>query len=148
MRGNGQGTWNDSAGNAGSFAFFANTPGLPVRPLPASGLLAASVTGTQIAAGAIGESHINLNEVQRRVDGGCGVGYAMWAVYANGTVGCDPRDPPAVQFRAAGLASTITVNSGGAGVVINTWDREEYNVGGTYDAAQGAATPRRPLAST
>ncbi|MGE0360027.1 MAG: hypothetical protein AB7H93_04280 [Vicinamibacterales bacterium] len=30
---NGQGTWTDSSGNAGTFAFFAATPGLPARPL-------------------------------------------------------------------------------------------------------------------
>lgn len=29
---NGQGTWTDSSGNAGTFAFFAASPGLPVRP--------------------------------------------------------------------------------------------------------------------
>jgi hypothetical protein len=29
---NGQGTWTDSSGNAGTFAFFAAAPGLPVRP--------------------------------------------------------------------------------------------------------------------
>ncbi len=31
---NGQGTWSDSAGNSGTFAFFGAVPGLPVRPLP------------------------------------------------------------------------------------------------------------------
>ncbi|MGE4224147.1 MAG: hypothetical protein AB7I23_12440 [Vicinamibacterales bacterium] len=29
---NGQGTWTDSSGNAGTFAFFAASPGLPLRP--------------------------------------------------------------------------------------------------------------------
>jgi hypothetical protein len=29
---NGQGTWTDDLGNVGTFAFFANTPGLPPRP--------------------------------------------------------------------------------------------------------------------
>jgi hypothetical protein len=33
---NGQGTWTDSAGNSGTFAFFGATPGLPTRPLPAT----------------------------------------------------------------------------------------------------------------
>jgi hypothetical protein len=30
---NGQGTWTDDAGNSGTFAFFGNTAGLPVRPV-------------------------------------------------------------------------------------------------------------------
>jgi hypothetical protein len=139
--GNGQGTWTDSAGNAGTFAFFANTPGLPGRPLPASGLPAASVTSSQIASGAIGAAQINTFEVQRRVVGNCSVGTAIWGIGADGTVGCDPLDPAPVQFRAAGLANTITVYSGGGGVVVTTWDQEQYNVGGgTYDAAQGRYT--------
>jgi hypothetical protein len=33
---NGQGTWTDTAGNSGTFAFFGSTPGLPARPAPAS----------------------------------------------------------------------------------------------------------------
>jgi hypothetical protein len=50
---NGNGTWTDSVGNGGTFAFFAATPGLPPRPLPASGLAAAVITGAEIAPGAV-----------------------------------------------------------------------------------------------
>ena len=34
---NGQGPWTDSLGNSGTFAFLANTPGLPARPVAAGG---------------------------------------------------------------------------------------------------------------
>jgi hypothetical protein len=50
---NGNGTWTDSVGNGGTLAFFAATPGLPPRPLPASGLAAAVITATEIAPGAV-----------------------------------------------------------------------------------------------
>lgn len=50
---NGGGTWTDSVGNTGTFAFFAQTPGLPARPLPASGLTAASVTHVELAPNAV-----------------------------------------------------------------------------------------------
>jgi hypothetical protein len=39
---NGQGTWTDSAGNRGTFAFFGSISGLPPRPLPAAPFAAGS----------------------------------------------------------------------------------------------------------
>lgn len=50
---NGSGTWTDSVGNSGTFAFFGNVPGLPARPLPASGLAAAVITTTELAPNAV-----------------------------------------------------------------------------------------------
>ena len=50
---NGNGTWTDSVGNSGTFAFFGATPGLPSRPLPASGLAAATVATIELAANAV-----------------------------------------------------------------------------------------------
>ena len=50
---NGNGTWSDSVGNNGTFALFAAVPGLPPRPLPASGLAAAVVTAVELAANAV-----------------------------------------------------------------------------------------------
>ena len=50
---NGEGTWTDSVGNSGPFRFFGSTPGLPPRPLPASGLPAAAITAIELANGAV-----------------------------------------------------------------------------------------------
>ncbi len=50
---NGNGTWTDSVGNAGTFAFFGAATGLPARPFPTSGLAPAIITTTELAANAV-----------------------------------------------------------------------------------------------
>jgi hypothetical protein len=60
---NGQGTWTDSVGNSGPFAFFGAVPGLPVRPLPASGVAPAAITALEIGPAAIGASEIAAGAV-------------------------------------------------------------------------------------
>ncbi len=51
------GTWNDSAGNTGTFAFGASTGG-PVRPFTVTGLPPASITGAEVAPGTISTTHV------------------------------------------------------------------------------------------
>lgn len=84
----GSGTWTDSAGNAGTFAFFGATSGLPARPSPASGLPAGVITTTEIASGAVGASDINSAQVQARVTGTCPAGQAIAGIASDGTVSC------------------------------------------------------------
>lgn len=100
----GSGTWTDSAGNAGTFAFFGTTSGLPARPSPASGLPAGVITTTEIASGAVGASDINSAQVQARVNGTCPAGQAIAGIASDGTVSC-----VAIQ---AGLAYVGSFTSG------------------------------------
>lgn len=59
------GTWRDSAGNSGTFAFTPAgiVPGLPPRPVPAGGLPPGSVTTTQIAPAAVTNTQLATNAV-------------------------------------------------------------------------------------
>lgn len=54
----GHGAWSDSVGNTGTFVMGGAAPGLPVRPLPASGLAPGAITAVEIAVGAIAGSKI------------------------------------------------------------------------------------------
>ncbi len=49
----GSGTWTDSVGNSGTFAFFGNVAGLPGRPLPTSGLPPLVITTTELASNSV-----------------------------------------------------------------------------------------------
>lgn len=94
------GTWSDSSGNTGTFAFSGSTAGSP-RP-PAS----------------LGAIAVNSAQVQLRVTGACPVGQVMVAVNQSGAVECDPGLKTTANggfdFRnAAGLVASIDPQGGG-----------------------------------
>jgi len=94
------GTWNDSAGNSGSFAF---TPGPgtggTARPMPQNGLRPGSVTADQIAAGAIGTTQIAVGSITAAQ---IALGSITGAQIAAGAVTTQHLAPGAVQLPLAG----------------------------------------------
>lgn len=130
----GQGTWTDSAGHTGTFAFFGAATGLPARPASSSGLPPSSVTSTELAPGAVGAAQINTTQVQSRVTGTCAAGQAVTAVLANGTVSCGAATGSAVDFKVddhAGEAIPAGMST------VTAWASPVYAVGGTYFPGSG-----------
>ncbi len=109
------GAWTDSVGNSGTLVLAAAVPGLPARPLPASGLGAGTITAAELAAGAVGLAQINSAQVQARVSGACPAGQTIRGVNADGTVTC------AGPTIGAGTITAVELAAGAVGLPqINT----------------------------
>ena len=87
------GTWTDSTGASGPFAFGAHTRGSPRPP--------AALSGAHIAAGSIGLAQVNTSQVQARIAGLCPAGQFTIRVNADGSLDCDIPAPPPPDFAGA-----------------------------------------------
>lgn len=129
----GHGTWLDSIGHGGTFAFFQIVAGLPVRPLPPSSVAPGTITQVELAGGSVGATEVLASQVQLRVSGACGAGSAISAVLTSGGVTCVPIRAD-VRFRSASLADQTL----GPGTTSITGWGSLTNVGaGSYDPATG-----------
>jgi hypothetical protein len=92
------GPWTDSGGNRGTFVWLSapragqldTEKALAPRPIPPGGIDPDKVTAAHVAAGAVGRSEINPEEVQMRVSDACLERQSVRAINANGTVVCEP----------------------------------------------------------
>ena len=119
------GTWRDSGGNSGTFAF---TPGGgnggAVRPVPAGGIAPGTITGAQIAPGAITATQFAPGAVAAAAAGfgTCPVGAYLRGIQPNGTVLCEPIGTPPTLTAVdtadnVGLAASIAIGADGRPVI-------------------------------
>lgn len=95
------GTWSDSAGNGGTFAFTpgAPTPGGSGRPVPPNGIRPGSITSNQLAPGAVGAAQIALGAI---TSAQIAAGTITAAQLADGAVTAAKIAPGAVQVPIVG----------------------------------------------
>jgi len=114
------GTWRDSAGNAGTFAFNGNSGGSP-RPaptIPGAAIAPGSISALQLAPGAVGTAQIDAGQVQARVGGVCANGQALRGVNPDGTVACtDAITAVDAGAGSAGAFSAIAIGADGLPVI-------------------------------
>ncbi len=139
------GSWSDSAGNSGAFAFAAQTAGSP-RPVPAAGLSPGSVTSVALATGAvttaaiadgtIGAADLNTAEVQRRITGPCPVGTYMTSATASGFPTCSAGGS------VVALGSSAAAANAGVRNTAIGFQALQANVGGLDNTAMGSQALR------
>jgi hypothetical protein len=131
------GTWTDSAGNAGTFAFGANTGGT-ARPAPAVGLgdITAVTAGTGLTGGGVaGDVRVAVDSavVQSRVSTACAAGQALRSIAQNGTAVCEP-----ISGSAGGDITAVNAGLGLTGGALTGDATLAVVFGGTGAAAAAA----------
>ena len=126
------GTWRDSAGNAGTFAFTAGSGSgggaRPQPPPPSGGDVTGVIAGAGLSGGGSGGDvpiAVDTAVIQNRVGGSCAAGQAVRTINENGTVACEPIPPaavpPQIQLRpdgglvAGGAVSVGAIPASGPG---------------------------------
>jgi len=104
------GTWRDSGGNTGTFAFGGALPGLP-RPVPtAPGDITEVTAGTGLTGGGLAGAvtvAVDPTVVQSRVTTACPAGQALRSILQNGTAVCEP-----ITGSAGGDITAVTAGVG------------------------------------
>jgi len=147
------GTWRDSGGNTGTFAFGGNAAGSP-RPVPtAPGDITEVAAGTGLTGGGLAGAvtlAVDPTAVQRRVTTACPAGQALRSIAENGTAVCEPitgsagGDITAVNAGAGltggGLAGDVElgVDFGGTGIAASVARSDHtHALIGTQNTAAG-----------
>lgn len=124
------GTWRDSAGNSGTFAFRtgAGTGGNP-RPIPAGGIAPGTITGAQIAAGTITATQLAATAVAGSL-GSCPAGQYLRG-FLNGSAVCDPIASVPISTTLdstgdVGVNTSIAIGADGVPIIAH---RDLNNVG-------------------
>ncbi len=128
------GPWTDSVGNSGTLVLAGAVPGLPARPLPASGVAAGTITGVELAAGSVGATQIIPSQVQARVAGACAAGQTVRGINADGTVQC------AGATIGAGTITSVELAAGAVGLPQIVTTQVQARVSGTCVVGQSVRT--------
>jgi len=113
------GSWQDSAGHTGVFAFGANTGGAPRPPATEPGDITSVTTSAGLTGGAAsGDVALGVDPVviQRRVAASCPAAQAVRVVNEDGTVVCEPVAAGGGDITDV-IAGTCLSGGGGSGAV-------------------------------
>ncbi len=147
------GTWSDSAGNSGTFAFTQSpAAGGTARPVPSNGIRPGSITAGQLAPGAVGAAHIAPGAITTAqladgaitatkiapgvlpvpVSGSCPAGHYLRGILSNGAVSCQPLSaPPTTLFvddiaEQVGAAAAMVLRADGRPVIVHHSHTAQY----------------------
>ena len=119
------GTWSDSAGHGGPFAFGANAGGAPRPAVNPPGDITGVAAGAGLSGGGAGGEvalAVNAAAVQTRVTGACDAGEAVRTINQDGSVACEPFPAGSggdISGVTAGAGLTGGGSSGEVAVAVN-----------------------------